>query len=174
MKPERQISKKERTLIDDIQKNLSNVQFPEKDKISKYVLAFVDAIVVNPAYSIQDRIMGLEMIKSISEIISTDVDRRTILLRLRGVLDDLDYSKNELLELLGTIATKTKKTLIDDGWLKKISGGVFILLASLIVILIAIISGEGVFSSILESASELSFDKVLDTLMNPHEKKRKI
>jgi hypothetical protein len=173
MKLARHISEKEKTLIDNIKVNLSNIQVQEKEAVSKYILAFMDAILVNSAYSIQERLMGLEFIRNISEIISSEVDESAIVRKLRYQLGDLDFSNDELVEFLGLLAKKTKTTLIDDGWLKKIGVGVFILLAALIVIvIITLVGGKGAASDIVGDALREPIGDLFDKLRESQRKKR--
>jgi hypothetical protein len=151
-----EISSEELGIIEQINKNLSRMKFKRKRAITSRVNNAVAVIVNSTDLPMEERLKGLEMVRTISAALGSGDPEDKVVVRLRKMVRDLDYNKKEFLILMTKLGKKSKKVLIDDGWLLIIGVSIGVVILILLVVLIVILTeGKG-----LDAIGNVPVDKM--------------
>lgn len=166
MKTKRRPTRKEKKLVDQINKNLDKVTLPQKEQIVGAVSSVTSLLVTTPNYSMSDRITGLELTVQISEILCSSPDAKTVQEGLKTLMEKLEYSKEELVKAIKKSAITVDKMLIKIDWQSFIGTSVTILIIILLLVLTVLVAfitqGGGFFPLDL-----FSYDDIKDFVTPP-------
>ena len=133
------ISSEELGIIEQINKDLSRITLRRKKAVVSRVNNAVAVIVNSTDLPLEERLKGLEMVRTISATLGSGDPEDKVVVKLRKMLKELDYNKKELLILMSKLGRKSKKVLIDDGWLLIIGVSIGVVILILLVVLIFIL-----------------------------------